>query len=303
MKIRILFLAILFMQQISAQSWWDMPPDQVRVKLNQRIMEIEAPTPPVFSVADREIQYDSRTTPIRIYSPNDSNHLPVILFIHGGAWVGGNLDTHDNLARYLCAATEAIVISVGYLNSPEGKFPYPLQQCYDALTWITEHADEFDHSRLAVVGDSAGGNLAAALCLMARDLDGPKINLQVLINPAPDLSCNGTIERQNDGLDTLRWQAAQYLSDPKDASHAYVSPLLASDLRNLPPALVLLAEKDDLREAGQKYADRLRAADVPTEVYCQMGSSHLAGHGARASLQARESLDIAVKALRKSFGI
>ena len=290
-------------EKISALSWMDMTPWEVREKLNSRIMALEVPTHPVWSVANRTIQQDARSTPVRIYSPNSSNDLPIILLIHGGAWVAGNLDTHDNLARYLCSQAEAIVVSVDYVNAPEGKFPLQLEQCYDALEWIIDHANAFsaDPSKLAVVGDSAGGNMGAALSLLTRDKQGPKIDLQVLINPAPDLSCNGTLERQNDPLDILRWQAVQYLSDPRDASNFYVSPLLADDLSNLPAAVVLLAEYDDLREAGEKYAERLKASGVPTLVYCQLGIGHLADHGARVSSRAKESLDVAVDALKSAF--
>lgn len=295
--------ATLYMQDASASSWWDMGPQAVREKINERIMGIEAPIPAVWSVADQAVKCDGRNTPIRIYAPAKGYNFPVILLIHGGAWVAGNLDTHDNLARYLCSESKAIVVSVGYLNAPEGKFPLPLQQCYDVLTWIHEHAKEFsgDAARIAVVGDSAGGNMAAGLCLMARDRSGPKINLQVLINPATDLTCNGTIVRQDDALDIMRWQALQYLSDSKDTNNPYVSPLVAKDLSGLPAAVVILAEKDDLRDAGQKYADRLKAAGVPTDIYCQQGIGHLAGDGARASLRARESLDVAVNALQRAF--
>lgn len=297
--------AILFIQYGHAAplSWWDMSPEVIREKINQRITEIEAPVPPVGSVADLTISQDTRTTPIRIYTPAKGELFPVILFIHGGAWVAGNLDTHDNLARYLCSETQAIVVSVGYLNAPEGKFPLPLEQCYDALLWITEHASKYaaDAKRIAVAGDSAGGNMAAALCLLARDRSGPEIALQVLINPAPDLTCKGSITRQNDALDTLRWQAYQYLSDPNDSHNPYVSPLVASDLSDLPSALVILAEKDDLHDAGQQYADRLSASDVPTRVYCQKDIGHLAGDGAKASLKARESLDVAITALKNAF--
>jgi acetyl esterase len=293
----------LFTHDIVALSIWDKTPYEIRDQINQQIMKIEASVPPVLSVVEKEIQYETRKTPIRIYIPNNSRHLPIILFIHGGAWVAGSLDTHDNLARYLCSETNALVVSVGYLNCPEGKFPLPMEQSYDALTWITEHGSEFsaDVSRLAIVGDSAGGCMTAALCLMARDRQGPKIDLQVLINPVTDLTCQGTLERQNDALDVIRWQALQYVSDPKDANHCYVSPFIAGDLSHLPAAVVLLAEKDPLREDGQRYADRLLSAGVPTFVYCQKELGHLAGHGARASTQARESLDVAIDALKKSF--
>lgn len=301
------FLTLIFvfclLQNAVAASWWDMTPLEVRERINQRIMSIDAPTPSVWAIANQTLVNNSRCTPLRIYLPNEKKNLPTILLIHGGAWVAGNLDTHDNLARYLCSQVEAVVISVGYTNAPEEKFPLQLLQSLDALTWIVEHANEIssDSSRLAVVGDSAGGNMAAALCLMVRDRLGPKIDLQVLINPAPDLTCRGTIIRQNDALDGLRWQVSQYLSDPEDTFHPYVSPLIAPDLSDLPPAVIILAEKDDLREAGQKYADRLCNSGVSTQVYCQQGVPHLAGDGARASLLARESLNIAVTALQRIF--
>ncbi|MBS0625164.1 MAG: alpha/beta hydrolase [Verrucomicrobia bacterium] len=297
MKNFLLIGTILFMHNADA-SWWDMSPETVREKINQRVMSIEAPVPAVASVEDWTLRREGRTTPIRIYKPNDQSNLPVILFIHGGAWVAGNLNTHDNLARYLCSGSQAVVVSVGYTNSPEGKFPLPLEQCYDALLWSVE---ELNGMKIAVAGDSAGGNMAAALCLMARDRAGPKIALQVLINPAPDLTCQGTIARQNDSLDMLRWQAFQYLSDPKEANNPYVSPLRAPDLSGLPPAMVVLAEKDDLREAGEDFAKRLQAAGVPTQIYCQLGINHLAGDGARASFKAQESLKVAVAALREIF--
>jgi acetyl esterase len=299
----VLVSAIFFTSKGFALTWWDMSPLEVREKINERIMAIEAPTPVVGAVVEQSIDRDQRHTPLRIYQPVSDHASPVILFIHGGAWVAGNLDTHDNLARYLCAETQAVVIAVGYLNSPEGKFPLPLEQCYDALLWIHEYASEYsaDVSKLAVVGDSAGGNMAAALCLMARDRAGPKIDLQVLINPVLDLTTQGTIERQGDVLDILRWQVVQYLSDPADESHCYDSPHLANNFIGLPPALILLAEKDELRDNGQKYADNLQAAGIPTQVYCQQGVGHLAGDGARASLRARESLDVAVGALKKCF--
>lgn len=288
---------------LSAQSVWDLDPHQARNLINQKIMSIVAEQPDVQAVTNVTIKQNERLTPLRIYSPKERPHLPLILFIHGGAWVAGNLDTHDNIARYLCREVQAVVVSVGYLNAPEGKYPLPLEQCYDALLWIVEHAQELhaDAGRLAVVGDSAGGNMAAALCLLVRDRQGPVIDLQVLINPAPDLSAKGIIQPQGDELDVIRWYATQYVADPNDANHPYVSPSLAKDLSHLPSALVLLAEKDELRQDGQKYANQLSAAGVPTNTYVQGGIGHLAGDGARASLLARESLDVAVAALRGAF--
>ncbi len=293
----------MFTENAQAQSYWDMKPHEVRDLINGKIMAIKAERPDVRNVNDITIKRGERETPLRIYTPKELEDLPIILFIHGGAWVGGNLDTHDNMARYLCKEVQALVVSVGYLNSPEGKFPLPLEQCYDALLWIVDHAQEFhaDIKRLAVVGDSAGGNMAAALCLLDRDRKGPRIDLQVLINPAPDLTGNGTIQRQNDALDTVRWYATQYVADPNDVNSPYVSPIMAKDLTHLPPAVIILAEKDDLRKDGQRYADKLISAGIPTNVYIQWDIGHLGANGARASILAQESLNVAVASLRGAF--
>lgn len=143
--------------------------------------------------------------------------------------------------------------------------------------------------------------MAAALCHLAKERSGPKILLQALINPVLDLSCNGTLERQEDSLDLLRWQVLQYLSDPKDASNHHASPLLADDVSNLPSAVILLAELDSFYESGKRYGERLKAAGVPTLIYCQKGTNHLAGNAAKVSLLARESLDVAVDAIKNAF--
>ncbi len=288
---------------ISAQSFSEMGPDKVRNMLNEKFLAIKAERPEVLNVDNLTIDNDNRTTPLRIYTPNKLDDLPIILYIHGGAWVAGSLDTHDNLARYLCKEVEALVVSVGYLNAPEGKFPLPLEQCYDALLWIVKHAQEFhaNPARLAVIGDSAGGEMAAALCLLARDRKGPSIDLQVLINPVVDNTWGGTLQPQGDEFDSERWIATQYVMDSKDTKNPYVSPIFAKTLTNLPPALIILAEKDMFRKDAQKYADRLIASGIPTNVYVQSGIGHLAGDGARASRRARESLDVAVAALRGVF--
>lgn len=283
-----------------------MQPHDVRNVINEKIFSIKADSIEVYNVNDITINQDNDSIPLRIYTPDtsdESEYLPIILLIHGGAWVAGNLDTHDNMARYLCKEVKALVVSVGYLNSPEGKFPIPLEQCYEALLWIVKNARNYraDPHRLAVIGDSAGGNMAAALCLLARDRKGPLIDLQVLINPSPDLTGKGTLQPQNDDLDPIRWYASQYVNDPNDVNNPYVSPVLAQNLNQLPAAVVILAEKDELRMAGQNYANRLISAGIPTNVYIQWKVGHLAGNCARASNTARESLDIAVAALRGSF--
>lgn len=302
----IFFMGVLLMTEktfAQSESYWDMSSDKVRKMLNEKFMSIEGDRKEVWKVENITIKNEDRTTPLRIYIPSDRKNLPMILYIHGGAWVAGTLDTHDNLARYLCRGAQALVVSVGYLNPPEGKFPLPLEQCYDALLWSVSHAKQYhaEPSRLAVVGDSAGGEMAAALCLMARDRKGPSIEFQLLINPVVNNTWGGNLQPQGDEFDSERWIATQYVVNPKDTFNPYVSPVFAKDLSHLPPTLVILAEKDLFRPDAQKYADLLRAAGVPTNVYTQLGVGHLGGNGGRASTLAQESLDVAVAALRGAF--
>jgi len=274
----------------------------VRNQINQKIMSIQAEKPEVDIVTDLIIEMNERKTPVRIYQPqSEEESLPILLFIHGGAWVAGNIETHDNMARYLCQKSESVVISVDYSNSPEVKFPYALEQCFDALQWSEEHAKEYqgDPSRLAVIGDSAGGNLAAALCLLARDRQGPDIKMQILVNPSLDLT--GSNIPPSEISQILLWYALQYLNNLSEATHSYASPLLAADVSNLPATLILLAEKDVLKEEGLQYAERLKKAGVHTNAYTQWGTNHLAGEAARASHKAKESLDIAVTALLGTY--
>ncbi len=143
--------------------------------------------------------------------------------------------------------------------------------------------------------------MAAALCLLARDRNGPAIDIEVLINPVVDNTWGGDLQLKGDKFDSERWIAAQYVEKAKDTLNPYVSPVLAKDLSNLPPTLIILAENDIFRNDAQKYADRLRASGVSTNVYIQKGVGHLAGYGARAAPLAQESLDVAVAALRGEF--
>lgn len=299
----IITVFIMLSGHASEPSFSEMGPDKVRKMLNEKFLAIKAETPDVLSIKNLTIARGHQITPLRIYVPNEQKDLPVILYIHGGAWVAGSLDTHDNLARYLSKEVQALVVSVGYENSPEGKFPLPLEQCYDALNWIIQHAKEYhaNPTRLAVVGDSAGGGMAAALTLLARDRKGPPIDLQVLINPVVDNSWGGTLEPQGDEFDSERWIATQYVTSPKDTLNPYVSPIFAKNLTNLPPTLIILGEKDMFRKDAQKYAERLIEAGIPTNVYVQLDVGHLAGDGARASKRAQESLDVAVAAIRGVF--
>jgi acetyl esterase len=240
---------------------------------------------PVFRVADRQISGSAGPLPVRVYWPEPSQTQdappPVVVFFHGGGWVLCNLETHDAACRGLANAAECVVVAVDYRLAPEHKFPAAVEDAFAATKWVTEHAAELgvDPLRVVVAGDSAGGNLAAAVCLMAKELGGCRPAYQVLIYPVTNYAFETASYRDNaEGYMLTRsamiWFWDQYLARPEDGSHPYASPLRAADLSGLPPALVLTAEYDPLRDEGEAYAARLQAAGVAVQTRRYDGMIH-----------------------------
>ncbi len=203
--------------------------------------------------------------------------LPVVVFFHGGGWVVGSIASHDALCRRMCNASGCIVVSVDYRLAPEHRFPAAVDDSFAATDWVARHAAEIggDPSRIAVCGDSAGGNLAAVVALLARDREGPQILYQVLIYPITDYLPDTDSYRRN-GDDyfltgtTIKWFWDHYLNNPAEGTLWTASPLRAQCLAGLPPALVLVAEFDPLLDEGLAYADRLEQSGVPVErVICE----------------------------------
>ncbi|HEU5194680.1 MAG TPA: alpha/beta hydrolase [Methylomirabilota bacterium] len=213
--------------------------------------------------------------PIRVYRPAgvpDSTRLPVLVYYHGGGWVIGDLDTHDTLCRQLTAGAGISVIAVDYRLAPEHKFPAAADDAWAATTWIVAHAAELgvDASKLAVGGDSAGGNLAAVVALQARDAGGPKIALQLLNYPVTDVGAETQSYRDlADGYmltrEGMRWFIAHYLGKPQDAEDWRASPIRAKSFEGVAPALIITAGYDPLRDEGDAYAQKLRAAGVSVD--------------------------------------
>ena len=210
--------------------------------------------------------------PIRVYRPAgvpDATRLPVLVFFHGGGWVIGDLDTHDTLCRQLTAEAGISVVAVDYRLAPEHKFPAAADDAWAATKWVVEHAAELgvDPGKLAVGGDSAGGNLAAVVALQARDAGGPAITLQALLYPVTDLGAETQSYRDlADGYmltrEGMRWFIAHYLGKPQDAEDWRASPIRARSFAGVAPALIVTAGYDPLREEGDAYAQKLRAAGV-----------------------------------------
>jgi acetyl esterase len=230
---------------------------------------------PIGAVRDAVVAGPAGPVPVRIYRPVDAgaSPLPVAVFTHGGGWVVCDLDSHDGVCRAIANASGAVVVAVDYRLAPEHRFPAGLEDAYAVLRWAAANAGELggDPQRLAVVGDSAGGNLAAALALLARDRGGPAIGAQVLVYPVTDHDFTTASHRDPGDPKVLQSEEVQYfwqeyLADPADAADPRASPLRAPSLAGLPPALVITAAFDPLRDEGETYAARLADAGVPVEL-------------------------------------
>jgi acetyl esterase len=220
--------------------------------------------------------------PVRLYAPAGSGH-PLVVFFHGGGWVLGGLESYDGVCRALSNASDCAVLSVDYRLAPEHPFPAAVEDAYAATRWADEHAGGIncDPDRIAVAGDSAGGNLAAVVSLMARDRDGPAIAHQSLLYPAvasPAVHEFPSYEENAEGYlfeaASVEWFLERYVPNPVDHRNAYFAPLLARDHSGLPPATVLTAGFDMLRDEGREYADRLESAGVPVEAVEYEGMIH-----------------------------
>ncbi len=232
---------------------------------------------PVGGVEDRVVD----GVGVRIYRPESTAAAPLVVYFHGGGWVVGSTETHDNQARAWCAGTGAVVVSVDYRLAPEHPYPAALQDCYAATRWAFAAAEQLgaDPDRIAVAGDSAGGNLAAAVCLLARDRGDLAIAAQALVYPAVDATMSlASIRELASGFlltaSTMRWYTHHYLPDPVQRREPLASPLHAPDLDGLPRAIIATAEYDPLRDEGETYAERLGAAGVPVTLRRYDGLVH-----------------------------
>ena len=258
----------------------EMTPPEWRAQMLERRQQFAVAAQPIARVEDRTVPGPDGDIPIRVYRPDAEGPLPILVWYHGGGWVIGSIETHDNTCRALANLTPCIVVSVEYRLAPEARFPAGPEDCYAATRWVAEHGAELggDPSRLAVGGDSAGGNLAAAIALMARDRGGPSIAFQLLVYPVTDADFEtGSYREMAEGYgltrDTMMYFWELYLADPAGAANPLAS-VLRADLAGLPPALVITAEYDPLRDEGDAYAAKLQAAGVQVEHVSYPGQIH-----------------------------
>jgi acetyl esterase len=277
-----------FLERVNAQGGkplYELSPEDARAVLSGLQAGEDVEKLPA-DIEDRTLPGgpDNRGVSIRIVRPSGrTDVLPVIMHFHGGGWVLGGKDTHDRLVRELAHGAQAAVVFVNYTLAPEARFPVQLEEAYAATTWIAEHGESLglDPSRLAVLGDSVGGNMAAVVSLMAKERGGPRIAHQVLFYPVTDAHFEtGSYEAFANGYflarDGMKWFWDNYLPHVADRALSHASPLRASldELKGLPPALVIVGEHDVLRDEGEAYAHKLAEAGVRVEATRFLGTIH-----------------------------
>ena len=282
-------------------------PDEARESIRTRTAAL-GPFEDVAAVADHRVPVEGGEITVRAYSSGGRGPHPALVYYHGGGWVIGDLYTHDGLCRSLANAARCVVLSVDYRLAPESKYPVPVEDSYAALRWVVRNAARLgiDPRRVAVGGDSAGGNLATVVALMARERRGPDLVHQILIYPVTDhdLNTQSYIDNGTGYVLTregMRWFWNHYLAREAEGREPYASPLRAASLAGLPPALVITAEYDPLRDEGEAYAARLRDAGVPVTLTRYPGMFHGFVRMTRFLDHARTALDEITGSLQKAF--
>jgi acetyl esterase len=287
-----------------------LTPDEARRFYRERRRFTQPDAPPLPEVRDVAADGPHGAVPLRLYRPlaTSAGPLPVLVYYHGGGWVIGDLDTHDVLCRELALGSGCAVVAVDYRMGPEHRFPAAVDDCIAAAYWVRRHAASLgiDAARLAVGGDSAGGNLAAAVAIAARDAGDLPIAYQLLIYPATDMRCTTPSHTTNAQgylltADSLRWYHDHYIDDARHDLDWRASPLLREDLGRLPPALVLTAGYDPLRDEGIQYAQRLtEAGNRATHVSFERQIHGFVPMG-RAIDEANEAVAMCAAALKRAL--
>lgn len=263
---------------------------------------------PVARVVDRTIPGSAGEIPIRVYTPAGDDPFPILVYLHGGGWCFGDLEIGDATCRSFTNLVGCVVVSVDYRLAPEHPFPAGLEDCYSAVKWLAQNSSLIngDASRMAVAGESAGGNLATAVTMVAKERGGPPLAFQVLIYPNTDTRLSMPSIEENAsgygiGKEDVRWAVNNYFSNPADYDHPWAAVIQANDLARLPPALIITAEFDPLRDEGEEYGRHLQAAGVPTIISRYEGVIHGFVSNAQIFEQGQQALAQVATALRRAF--
>jgi acetyl esterase len=268
---------LALMEQLGAPALSEGTPEQARAGMRAMTVDMRdhSTLATVRSVEDSTVPGPAGDIPIRVYRPDADGPVPTVVFFHGGGFVIGDIDTHDDQARLLSRDVTAVVVSVGYRLAPEAKFPAGYEDCLAATTYVADHIDEFGHdpAQIVVAGDSAGGNLAAAVAIASRDAGGPALAAQLLLYPVVDFAEGGPYPSRVENAegyfltaDDSAWFHEQYIPADFDDTDPRASVIAVEDLTGLPPAVIATAGFDPLRDEAEAYAERLRDAGVEVVV-------------------------------------
>lgn len=302
---------LAFIKSLNRPELCDMTVEQARTVYRDGRVFTQPEPPEVGAVSEHSVPGPLGPIAVRGYRPQGSAAhavLPVLVYLHGGGWTIGDLDTHDVLCRQLSNQSGCAIFSVDYRMGPENKFPAAVDDCMTATRWVADNAATLnvDAARLAVGGDSAGGNLATVVALLARDSGGPAIRFQLLIYPATEAAAT-MASHQTNGVGYLlttrvmKWFMNHYVRTPQDMADWRASPLFAPSLKGLPPALVMTAGFDPLLDEGRAYAERLKAEGVSTEYRCYEGQVHGFITMGKVLDEANEAVTYCASALRTAL--
>jgi acetyl esterase len=269
----------------------------VRSFIANEVTGYHIPPEQVSVVRDEKVLIGTDSVGIRIYQPASTGTFPVIYLVHGGAYVGGDLDTHDNICRHLANALQAVVVSVNYRRPTEYKFPVAFEDSYSVFKWVNANRKTLHgNGRLILLGDSAGGQIVASICLVnAADTHPIPITAQVLVNPATNMDFPAGPGNMNSIF--LQW----YLNPTDDRKDIRLSPLLARDFSNDPPAIIVVGEKDELRSQGEEFSKKLMAAGIVSTLFVQPNIGHLAGRWCATQEKAKPAIDFVVQTIKENY--
>ena len=288
----------------------DLTPEQMREGFRRLALMVDYRQAPIGKIVDGQLPGPGGPLRTRSYYPQHfpAGRLPGLIYFHGGGGIFGSIDTHEGICRMLANESGCVVIAVGYRQAPEHKFPAAVEDAYAATEWVVEHAGELglDPQRIAIGGDSAGGNLAAVVCQRARQCNGPRLALQVLLCPVLDLNADTMSWRAFEkgyflNRAMIGWMLDHYCTPDVDRNDPRLSPLRAADLSGLPQAHIHTAEFDPLRDEGEAYAKRLERAGVAVTYTCHHGMIHHFFGMAGVIPYARSAMKMAGAAIKQAL--
>lgn len=294
---KILLLPFLILSILSKAQDKTPTPDEIRLAIAKSITDLRVTPEPVSQVINDFVADGKDSIAIRIYRPASDNPLPVIYLVHGAAWIAGDLETHDNICRYLANHLQTVVVAVNYRRPPEHKFPAPFNDSYAVLKWINAHKKQLNaNGKLVLLGDSAGGQLVGSLCLVNASQERPiPLTAQVLINPALNLSKGSA--SYNTYSRFIDW----YLNEMDNPADIRISPALATDVKGVPQTIIVVGEMDKIRNDGEVYHQKLLNSGIKSTLFVQPNAGHLAGRWCAGDEKAKPAMDFVVAELQRLF--